>query len=186
RFRRDARLHLAAGDELDVVDREDVGGIRHGHREAAPRAGDRNRLELVRDVGGKDPRQRWIGIEVAEVDRWDSIELGEELGEIVFCNGADLDECAGQIPASGLDLELGLLQGVGRNEARFQQLEADVLLLHGGPLNVVRALLWRVPAESAGMGGSSIRKTGATSVQSTGVTRNRTRGTAISRTVVRR
>jgi hypothetical protein len=32
------------------------------------------------------------------------------------------------------------LKSLGRNEARFQQLEADVLLLHGGPLNVVLAL----------------------------------------------
>ena len=51
RLGRDDGTHLEPRDELDVVDREDVVGIRHRHGEDAPLALDGHDLELRGDLG---------------------------------------------------------------------------------------------------------------------------------------
>jgi len=50
RFRNDVRLDLVAGDELDVVDGEDVRRVRHRDHEPAPDLAQRQGHELDRDV----------------------------------------------------------------------------------------------------------------------------------------
>ena len=51
RFRRDDRLHVVAGHELDVVHREDVRRIRHRDRQRRARPAQRDDLVLLRRLG---------------------------------------------------------------------------------------------------------------------------------------
>ena len=125
------RLDLEAGDELDVVDREDVAGIGHGYGEPAAASGDRNDLELVGHVTGDQLGDGVVGGEVRQIDCGYGIELREELGEALFRDRAELDQRLRDASAGGLDLLLGLLQRVRWDELGFQQLESDVFLLHG-------------------------------------------------------
>ena len=58
-FRRDDRLDVVAGHELDVVHREDVGRIRHRDGQRGAGAAERDDLILIGGVGGNeldDPR----------------------------------------------------------------------------------------------------------------------------------
>src|SRR5205814_8491001 len=86
------RLHFEPGDELDVVDREDVAGIGHGYGEPAAAAGDGDDLELVRHVTGDQLGDGVVRHEVRQVAVGHGIELGEELGEIVLGDRSELDQ----------------------------------------------------------------------------------------------
>jgi len=93
-FGRHHRLHLEAGHELDVVDGEDVTGIRHGDGEDVARAVDGNDLVLLGDFRRDQLDDVGVDLEVGQVDGRDTVLSAEERGDVVFADETQLDEVA--------------------------------------------------------------------------------------------
>ena len=90
RFRRDHRLHVEAGHELDVVHREDVGGI--GHRDRQRRADARERDDLIADRGVLRDELDDRGIDFVElqIDGRNAVLPGEHRRDFVVADKAQL------------------------------------------------------------------------------------------------
>ena len=116
---RDHRLDVVSGEELDVVEREDVGGIggRQDQRRARPVDGDHGVLD--RDLLGDQLDHGGLDLELVEIDRGHAVLLGDEIGELVLVQEAEL----GDLRAEPTALRAGLL-------ARLAQLlRAEEVLL---------------------------------------------------------
>ena len=112
----DHRVDRVAGHELDVVEREDVGGI--GHRHGQTRRGFRDRQDgvLARELGGDDLDHRGVDLDLTEVDRGYAEVLGEEVDELGVFEVAETDQL-GVEPSAGLTL---------RRESGVELLLADL------------------------------------------------------------
>jgi hypothetical protein len=96
---RDRHLHVVAGEELDLVDRDEVRGV--GHRDRKRRAHEPDRDEVVlhhqrlrddvQDLARDVERER-----VHDRQAVLALEIGEEL---LFAHVAELDEVGGEGPA---------------------------------------------------------------------------------------
>ncbi|MGC4084612.1 MAG: hypothetical protein QM736_21465 [Vicinamibacterales bacterium] len=110
RFGGDDRLDVVARHELDVVHREDVGGIRHRERERGARAGERHDLVLVGRVGGNELDDARVDLELGEVDRRDAVLAAEERGDLFVLDEAETNEIVTEFSPVGLLMVQGLLE----------------------------------------------------------------------------
>ena len=113
-FGGDVRLDFVAGDELDVVDGEDVRRIAHRDHQPAAGARDRERHELGGDVARNQTNERGIGFVVAQIDRRHAVVPRQEVEQPFLGDRADLDEIARQRAARALLLLGGLDQRSSR------------------------------------------------------------------------
>ncbi len=67
-FGRDKNLHVTTGQEFNVVDRQDVGGIAHGHPKGRPDSLDGDRLVFEDDIGGDHLGGFRIDLDFIQVD----------------------------------------------------------------------------------------------------------------------
>ena len=124
----DVGLDLVTGDELDVVDGEDVGGIAHGDHEATPAARHRECHELDRQLAGNQLGQRRIGLVAGEVDAGGAVEARQECQQLLFGDGSDLEQAGDEGPAQILLLLGRLAEGDLVDETSLHQLLCDVFL----------------------------------------------------------
>ena len=129
--RGDHGLDVVAGEELDVVDREDVRRVAHRDDERGAGAVDRDDVVLLADLLRDELDDLRVDLEVVEVDRRDAVLLGEEVGELRLLDGADLDEVVADAAAGLGLLVLGLLELRHRDEVLAdQQLAKSTTHLH--------------------------------------------------------
>src|SRR5262249_36378622 len=55
---------------------------------------------LLRDLGGDEIDDGLVDLEVPQVDRRDTVLIGEELGDVVFFDEPELDEVEPELPAA--------------------------------------------------------------------------------------
>ena len=77
-FRRDDRLDVVAGHELDVVHREDVRRVRHRDRQRRAGAAERDDLIFLRGFGGNQLDDSRIDFKLGQVDRRNAVLAAEE------------------------------------------------------------------------------------------------------------
>jgi len=110
---RDHHLDVVAGDELEVVDGQDVRRVRDGDDEGRAGPVYRNHTmaldDLLRHQGDDLP----IDVELGEVDGRNAVLLGQELGEVIFLDGPHLDERVTQALARFSALLLSALKLLG-------------------------------------------------------------------------
>ena len=104
---RDDDADLVAGQDRDVVDRVDVGGVRHrDHQRTVPGGGDRQRVVALGDLGGHEVRGRHVDVEDPEVDVVEPVALGQCDGDTLGADRAPLEQHAvGAGTAGGGDLD---------------------------------------------------------------------------------
>ena len=126
----DDRLDVVARHELDVVEREDVGRIRHRDRQRRAGAADRDDLVLLRGLGRNQLEDRRVDVELGEVDEGDAVLAAEERGDLLVLDHPQLDERHPQLAAVGLLMVQGLLQ-LGGRDALFAEQEFAETNSHG-------------------------------------------------------
>ena len=116
---RDHGLDVVSGEELDVVERKNVGrvGGRQDQRRAGPVHGDHGVLD--RDLLRDQLDHRRLDLELVEIDRGHAVLLGDEVGELVLVEEAEL----GDLRAEPSALRAGLLTRLA------QLLRAEEILL---------------------------------------------------------
>ena len=104
-------------------------GIDHREGDLGADLGDGQDRVLARDVGRDDLDHRFVDLDPREVDRRHAEVLGEELDELLFGQGADLDQRRADAPA------LLLLQG----EPVAQLVRVDLSGLEKGVAQAIAA-----------------------------------------------
>ena len=102
------RLDVVAGDELQIVDGEDVGRVGHRHDERGTGPVHRDDEVLLRDVLRDELDDLRVDVEVFEIDGRNAVLLRQEVGELVLLDGAGLDERGANPRAGPLLFFLGL------------------------------------------------------------------------------
>ena len=99
RLGRHHRLHVVAGHELDVVEREDVGGIRHrdGQRRAGTRQ--RNHLVLLRGVGRQQLQDGRVELELRERNRGHAVLAAEQCRDLILGDESEADQVEPELAA---------------------------------------------------------------------------------------
>ena len=98
----DVHVDFQPGDELDVVDGEDVRRVGHGHRQAAPVAPDRHHLETGGHLGRHQPGGGRVDLDVREIGQRHAVEAGEELPVLLLVQGPQPHQRQRQAPAASL------------------------------------------------------------------------------------
>ena len=120
RLRRDDRLDVVARHELDVVHGEHVGRVGHRDRQRRAGAAERDDLVLLRGLGRDQLDDRGIDLELRQIDRGHAVLLGEQSGDLLVLDEAELDEIEAELAAVGLLIVQRLLQ-LGRSDALLLQ-----------------------------------------------------------------
>jgi hypothetical protein len=110
RLRGHHRQDLEVCHEGDVVEREDVGRIRHRQREGAADPLDREHLVLLRDVDGDQPERLSVDVEVGQGDGGDAVLAGQEADQLLFADEAQANEDRSELVGLALLLGQGLTQ----------------------------------------------------------------------------
>ena len=97
--RRDDRLDVEAGEELDVVDGVEVRRIGHRHDERRAGARDRDDLVLVADLARDELEHLLIDLVLVEVDRGHAVLRREEVGDLAVGDVAELGQRGAQVLA---------------------------------------------------------------------------------------
>ena len=126
----DDGLDVVARHELDVVEREDVGRIRHRDRQRRAGAADRDDLVLLGGLGRNQLEDRGVDVELGEVDEGNAVLAAEERGDLLVLDHPQLDEGHPQLAAVGLLMVQGLLQ-LGGGDALFAEQEFAEPNSHG-------------------------------------------------------
>src|SRR5262249_37191504 len=104
------------GEELDVVDREDVARIRGGEDQRRARAVHRDHRVLERDLLGDQRDHRRLDLELVEVDRRNAVLLRDEVGELALVEIAELRDLGPEAAARDPALLARATQLVGAEE----------------------------------------------------------------------
>ncbi len=115
------RLDVEAGHELDVVHREDVGGI--GHRDGQRRADARKRNDLVADRGILRDQLDDGGIHfvILQIDGGNAVLAGKHTRNLIIADEAELHQTRPQPAAARLLMFQGLPELVGRDQVFLDQ-----------------------------------------------------------------
>src|ERR1700730_7436753 len=132
----DHHLDVVAGEELDVVDGVDVGGVAHRQDQRGAGAVDRDALVLLGHVLRNELDHLEVDVELFEIDRGDAVLLGEEARELALLDETELGEVVADAAARLLLLVLGLLQLLQRDEILADQQFTETTS-HSGPLRDV-------------------------------------------------
>ncbi len=107
---RDHDLDVVAGEELDVVDGEDVRGVAHRQDERGGRPVHRDHVVLLAHLPGDQLDHLGVDVEVPQVDRRDPVLLGEEPRQLVLLDVAELGQVVAEPATLLLLIILRLLQ----------------------------------------------------------------------------
>ncbi len=127
-FRGDDDLDVVPGEELDVVDREDVRRIGGGEDQRGAGAVHRNHGVLDRHLFRDQLDDVAIDLELGEFDRRQPVLLGDELGELGFLEVTELGDLVAEASAVGARLVAGALQLLGRQHVLTDEQLADPLV----------------------------------------------------------
>ncbi len=139
--RRHHGLDLAARDRADVIERVDVGGVRHRDEELpvafADREGSVPASERLRQEGGGGG----VDLGVVEIDELQSDLLGERPDEIGLLDHAEVDQDPAERLRGLLVLRQGRVELFGRDQSELDQDLPELLRLplHGGHRRSVRS-----------------------------------------------
>ena len=137
----DHRLHVAAGDRPDVVERVDVRGIGHRDQQLPVAIADGQRPVPPREGFGEQRGGGRIDLRVGQVDELEADLFGERADEVGLPDHAEVD----QHPAESFGCLLMLLEGsvelLRRDEAEFDQDLPELLRLplDGGHRRSIRS-----------------------------------------------
>ncbi len=121
RFGSDHRLDVEAGHELDVVHREDVGGIGHRDRQRGTDARERHDLIADRRLLGDQLDHCGIDFVKLQIDGRNAVLAGKHRGDVVVADEPELHQ-AGSQPAAALLLVFErLLQLIRGDQAVLNQ-----------------------------------------------------------------
>src|SRR5262249_13466740 len=112
-LRRHDRQDLQIRHEGHVVEREHVGRIRHGQRERAADALDREHLVLLGDVDRNQPQGLAVDVQVGERNGRDAVLPGEKADQLLLTDEAQANENRAEL------VRLTLLLGQGLTELLF-------------------------------------------------------------------
>ena len=127
-FRRDDDLDVVAGEELDVVDREDVRGVGGGEDQRGAGAVDRNHGVLERHLLRDQLDDVAVDLELGEFDRRQAVLLRDEVGELGLLEVAELGDLMAQASAVGARLVARALQLLRRQHVLTDEQLADPLV----------------------------------------------------------
>ena len=131
-FRGDDGLDVVAGEELDVVEREDVRRVARGEDQRGPGAVHRDHVVLDRDFFGDQLDHGAVDLELVEVDRGHAVLLGDEVGELGLVEQTDLRDLRAEPVARALRLCARLAQLLLGQQILLDQELADPLV-HNPP-----------------------------------------------------
>ena len=106
--------------ELDVVHREDVGGIRHRERERIARARDGNDVVLGGGFAGNQADEGRVEFEIAQIDGGHAVLPAEDVRDVLVFQEAQLDESRPEPAAVGALMRQRFLQ-LSRSDALLAQ-----------------------------------------------------------------
>jgi hypothetical protein len=129
----DDDLDVVAGEELDVVDGDDVRGIRGGQDQSRPGAVHREDRVLDRDLFGDQLDDRRVDLELVEVDRWHAVLLGDEVGELGLLQVAELGDLGAEAAATVPSRVTRLAQLLGGEQVLLDEELADPLVQSPDP-----------------------------------------------------
>jgi hypothetical protein len=89
---RDDGLDVQPGDELEVVDHPQVGGVGHRHRERAPHAAQRQHLVLRRDLGGDQLQDAGVQLHPLQVHGGHAVLAGQGAHQVLLGQEAELHQ----------------------------------------------------------------------------------------------
>ena len=112
----DDNFDVVAGDELEVVDGEDVGRIGDGDDQRRTGPVDRNDPMALDHLLGHEGDDVAIDVEFGQVDSRHAVLLGKKLGKIVLLDRAHFDERVPQAFARFLALFLSALKLLRRDD----------------------------------------------------------------------
>ena len=118
-------VDVVAGEELDVVDGEDVGRVAHGDDQRRAGAVDRHHQVLLGGGLGHQLEHLRIDLEVLEVDGGDAVLLGEEAGQVRLGDGALLHQQGADAAAALARFLLRLLELLEGDEVLTNQQFAE-------------------------------------------------------------
>ncbi len=127
-FRRDDDLDVVPGEELDVVDREDVRRIGGGEDQRGAGAVHRNHGVLERHLFRDQLDDFAVDLELGEFDRRQSVLLGDEFGEFGFLEVTELGDLMAEASAVGARLVASALQLLRRQHVLTDEQLADPLV----------------------------------------------------------
>ena len=107
-FRGHHRLDVEPGHELDVVHGEYIGGINHGDGQRCADPAERQDLITLRGLERNKLYYRRINFEVRKIDGGNAVLPGEEIGDILVGQEAQLYQSRAET-AAALFLDLGCL-----------------------------------------------------------------------------
>ena len=102
------RQDLEIGHEGDVVQREDVGRVRHRQGERAADALDRQHLVFLRDVSRNQPECLAVDVEIGQRDGRDAVLAGQEADQLLLADEAQANEDRPELVRLALLLGQGL------------------------------------------------------------------------------
>ncbi len=128
-LRADDRLHFIVGERLDVIERVDVDGVRHGDGQQPTLLLERRHLVLLGDIGGKHLGEVEVNGILVGVVFLDLELLAQDVHHLVLRQDALLDQELSELHPRLLLLvekmpELVLVEDLGIDE-HFPQLFAD-------------------------------------------------------------
>jgi hypothetical protein len=115
-FADDDRLDVELGDELQVVDGREVGGIGHRHREHPTHPPQRQNQMFIRDVRGDESQYLVVDGDLVQRDRGHAVLLGEHPGQLFLGHEPELDQGIAQACTPRPGVGQGFLQLRPRDE----------------------------------------------------------------------
>ena len=116
-LRRHHRHDAKRGEELDVVEGEDVGGVGHRQRKRVSGSFDREHLVLAGHVPGHELEDVGIDVELGERDRGDAVLPGEEADKLLLGQELEPDQHRPELVAGPPLVGEGALQLLARDQA---------------------------------------------------------------------
>jgi hypothetical protein len=125
---RDDDLDVVAGEELDVVDREDVRRVGRREDQRRARAVHRDHRVLLRDLFGDQLDHRGVDVELVQVDVRDAVLLRDEGGELLLLKEPELGDLRTEARPTLLRFFARLPELLGREQVLADQEFADALV----------------------------------------------------------
>ena len=127
-FGGDDRLDVVAGQELDVVEREDVRGVRGRDDQRRAGAIDGHDAVLGRDVLGNQLDHGGLDFELVEIDRRNAVVARHEIRELVLVQEAQRRDLRAEAAALRADVVAGLGELFRGQQIFADQQLADLLV----------------------------------------------------------
>jgi hypothetical protein len=124
-LRRDDRLDVVLGEELELVDRVDVRRVGHRDDQRRARPPHRDHLVLLAGLARHQLEHRLLDLDLAEVDRRQAVLPGDELRQILVLDVAEPRQRRAEPLARPLGFFLRLLQLLEREHLLAHQQLSD-------------------------------------------------------------